>query len=96
MQTETNELEALRRKQLRAVLAIHYPERISNDDLYQRTKSEPLGHEIFNPRWRMLGHILGMGNKVPAKKSMLRKNVVNTEGFVKRARTTRSQHAGIF
>ena len=90
-QSETNELEAFHRKQLRAVLGIHYPERISNDDLYQRTKSEPLGHEMFNARWRMLGHTLRMGNKVPAKKAMLAyfsNDVENNEGFVGRPRTT--------
>jgi hypothetical protein len=90
-QSETNELEAFHRKQLRAVLGIHYPERISNDDLYQRTKTEPLGQEMFHARWRMLGHTLRMGNKVPAKRAMIayfENDVANTEGFVGRPRTT--------
>ena len=49
---------------------MRYPNKIRNEDLYARTKSVPLSHELFQARWRMLGHVLRMNNKVPAKQAM--------------------------
>ena len=70
-QKEVAELEAFHRKQLRSVLGIFYPNIISNEDLYKTTKTERLGIEIIIARWKMLGHVLRMPNKTPAKQAML-------------------------
>jgi hypothetical protein len=70
-QSETAELDAFHRRQLRAVINVCYPNVISNEALYERTKSQPIRHEMFHARWRMLGHTLRMSNKIPAKKAMI-------------------------
>ena len=65
------ELDAFHRRQLRTVLAIRWPEHISNEDLYQRTGSKPVSEDMFRARWRMLGHTLRMADDIPAKRTML-------------------------
>ena len=51
-------IDAFHRKQLKRVIGIYYPNRISNKELYKKTNSIPLSVEIAGARWRMLGHIL--------------------------------------
>ena len=51
-------IDAFHRKQLKRVIDIYYPNRISNKELYKKTNSIPLSVEIAGARWRMLGHIL--------------------------------------
>ena len=69
-QSELDRLDAFHRRQLRAVIGVRYPDKISNEDLYDRTKSVPLSHELFQARWRMLGHVLRMNSELPAKEAM--------------------------
>ena len=57
---QLEELEAFRRKQLRSIIGIKYPRRISNSELYERCKSVELEHIIRGARWRMFGHVLRM------------------------------------
>ena len=89
-QRETNELDSFHRRQLRSVIGIHYPEVISNEDLYTRTDAGPLSLDMFHARWRLLGHTLRMKNNVPAKKAMLAFFSINQEtpGFRGMPRTT--------
>lgn len=70
-QNETTRLDCFHRKQLRRVLGIHYPDIISNQELYQRTGSEPLSEEMYRARWRLFGHVLRMTEEVPAKQAMI-------------------------
>ena len=51
-------IDAFHRKQLKRVVGIYYPNRISNKELYKKTNSIPLSVEIAGAKWRMLGHIL--------------------------------------
>ena len=51
-------LDAFHRKQLKRVIGIFYPNRISNKEIYKKTNSILLSVEIAGARWRMLGHIL--------------------------------------
>ena len=51
-------IDAFHRKQLKRMIGIYYPNRISNKELYKTTNSIPLLVEIAGARWRMLGHIL--------------------------------------
>ena len=69
-QSELNRLDSFHRRQLRTVIGVRYPNKISNEDLYARTNSEPLSHELFRARWRMLGHALRMNSELPAKEAM--------------------------
>ena len=43
---------------LRRILKIHWPEKISNEDLWQQTHQQPIDKEILQRRWRWLGHTL--------------------------------------
>ena len=51
-------VDAFHRKQIKRVIGIYYPNRISNKELYKKTNIIPLSVEITGARWRMLGHIL--------------------------------------
>ena len=55
---------------LRRILGIHWPEILSNAELYKRTNSEPLSQCIKNKRLRWLGHILRMKEKRIPKKAL--------------------------
>ena len=57
-QTELNKLDAFYRKQLRKVLNIYYPTKISNKTLYKKCNEKPLSTHILESRWRLFGHIL--------------------------------------
>ena len=43
---------------LRSILGVHYPERIRNEDLWQRTGQEPVTGEIQRRKLGWLGHVL--------------------------------------
>ena len=52
-QTELNKLDAFHRKQLRKVLNIYYPTKISNKTLYKKCNEKPLSTHILERRWRL-------------------------------------------
>jgi hypothetical protein len=85
--TELEELEAFRRKQLRSVIGITYPRKISNDKLYKLCNAGKLEHMIREARWRMLGHVLRMENETPAKYATI-KYFDKGKSFLGRPRTT--------
>lgn len=68
--TVIKHLEVLHRKQLRVVLRIHYPNKISNYNLYKRCGTESLSTTILRQRWRLLGHILRLPATAPARVAM--------------------------
>ena len=43
---------------LRRILRIHWPETISNAELWERTQQRPVEEEILRRRWGWLGHTL--------------------------------------
>ena len=47
---------------LRRILKIHWPETISNADLWQQTNQRPMEKEILRRRWGWLGHTLRKPN----------------------------------
>ena len=53
-------LDVFQTKCLRRILKIHWPNTISNKDLYERTKTSPLSTEVHRRRWKWLGHIYRM------------------------------------
>ena len=64
-------LESFHRRQLRRVLGIHYPARISCDEVYKRTNSLPLRFALLRTRWKCLGHILRRPIDIPANAAMI-------------------------
>jgi hypothetical protein len=69
-QADEKNLNSFHRKQLRQVLGIYYPHRISNEKLYEVTKTRPLTIDITKARWKMFGHALRMDERTPARKAM--------------------------
>ena len=63
-------MDAFHRKQLRRVMGIKYPTKISNKNLYSKTGEKPISDTMRNARWRLFGHILRRDNKIPAKMAM--------------------------
>jgi len=88
--SEIDELDAFRRKQLRTVIGVYYPRRISNAALYNMCGcTTELYYVIRGARWRMLGHVLRMHEDTPAKRAMLHFFDARTSGaFLGRPRTT--------
>lgn len=87
--TELEELEAFRRKQLRLVLGVYYSRKIATEKLYKTSNTVELKHTIRKARWRLLGHILRMDNATPAKfATMAYYQDTESERFAGRPRTT--------
>ncbi|KAL3866766.1 hypothetical protein ACJMK2_044042 [Sinanodonta woodiana] len=67
---------------LRKILKIRWPERISNDELWQRTKQQPVKDDILQRRWRWIGHTL----RKPAPNITRQALTWNPQGKRKRGR----------
>ena len=63
-------LDSFHRKQLRQVIGVYYPHRISSKKLYELTNARPLTIDITQARWKMFGHVLRMEENTPARKAM--------------------------
>ena len=68
---DEQQLDTFHRKQLKRIIKIKYPHRISNKHLYERCDAKPLSLEILRQRWQKFGHILRLGEEIPAYKSMI-------------------------
>ena len=53
------------------MLKIHYPHKISNDDLYRRVQMEKWNNTIQQRRMRWLGHLLRLDQRTPASLAMI-------------------------
>ena len=62
--------DAFHWRQMRSLLGIRYPDTISNDDLYRRTKSNPISDTVACRRLRMTGHVLRMNTDTPPQVAM--------------------------
>ncbi|RLO12323.1 hypothetical protein DYB28_014194 [Aphanomyces astaci] len=69
--TQLLRLEAFHRRQLRCIIRLFYPNRISNAALYTRCDCEPLRVTLLRARWRLFRHILGRPLDIPANIHML-------------------------
>ena len=67
---DQNKLNSFHRKQLRRVVGIQWPHKITNKKLYDITETKPLSIEITERRWKLLGHILRLPPECPARKAM--------------------------
>lgn len=56
--TTTKKVQTFINSCLRRILQIHWPDTISNADLWQRTNQLPAENEIRRRRWRWIGHTL--------------------------------------
>ncbi|GFR83199.1 hypothetical protein ElyMa_002384100 [Elysia marginata] len=69
--TDEKRLDSFHRRQLRRILIIHYPTKITNQSLYKKCSETPLSLQILELRWRLFGHILRRDNSIPANLTML-------------------------
>ena len=67
--TEEEKLNAYHRKQLRKILNIRYPKKITNKKLYRTCQEKPLSLQILSARWSLFGHILRRDKNIPANKA---------------------------
>ena len=66
VRNDFNKLNVFHTKSLRRICKIFWPNRISNTDLFARTKSRNMEDEIKIKRWKWLGHVTRMENtKIP-------------------------------
>ena len=67
---EWSRIDSFHRKQLKTVLGIRWPTKISNARLYEITQEEPISTTCKRARWTLLGHILRRGVDIPANQAM--------------------------
>ena len=68
--TTQKKINSFHRKQLRRVINVKWPHKISSKKLYEVTNTRPLSIDITERRWKMLGHVLRMNKDSPARKAM--------------------------
>ena len=64
-------IDAFHRRQLRYALGIHYPKKISNENLYKLTKVVPWSQTIQQRRLYLLGHICRAPEETPAHQAFI-------------------------
>ena len=68
--TDEDNRNSFHRKQLRQVIGIKWPHKISNRKLYRITEAQEISKTIAERRWKLLGHILRLNANTPARKSI--------------------------
>ena len=68
-ETEEEKLNAFHRKQLKRILNIRYPTKITNKSLYSKCQEKPISLQILEFRWNLFGHILRRDKDIPANKA---------------------------
>ena len=49
---------------------MYWPDKISNEDLYERCRTRPISDRIIQLRWNLFGHALRRDSDIPAQTSM--------------------------
>ena len=78
----TNKIQSFINTCLRRILQIHWPNTISNKELWERTSQKPADEEILQRRWRWIGHTL----RKPATNTTRQSLKWNPQGKRKRGR----------
>ncbi|XP_065180063.1 uncharacterized protein LOC135810501 [Sycon ciliatum] len=63
-------LDSFHRQQLRSLLGISWPQKMTNVSLYARCKAEPITNILKRLRWQLFGHILRLPEDTPASLAM--------------------------
>ena len=87
--TELDKLDAAHRRHLRRLLGVFYPEHISNEETYQRTKTRPISIDVIELRWTLLGHTLRLPNDTPGNKVITQYFQRRVSGNEEKRKTTR-------
>ncbi|GFS10039.1 hypothetical protein ElyMa_006636700, partial [Elysia marginata] len=67
--TEEEKLNAFHRKQLKKILNIKFPVKITNKSLYKKCQEKPLSLQLLESRWKLFGHNLRRHRDIPANKA---------------------------
>ena len=67
---DKQKLDSFHQRQLRKVIGMNWPHKISNKKLYEVTGSKPISITITERRWKLLGHIMRLPSDCPARKAM--------------------------
>ena len=81
-------VDCFHRRQLRHLLGIRYPDRITNHDLYARCKAEPVSSIINRRCLRLAGHIFRLGEDTPPWLAMKSYFSADSPGVRGRPKTT--------
>ncbi len=65
-----NTINTFQRRQLRNILGIHWPQTISNEELYARTKTEPWNTTVRRRRLNWLWHLMRLHPDTPARQAL--------------------------
>ena len=65
--TEWARFDSFHRRQLRQVIGIRHPEKISSNTLYERCECSPMGVSAIISRWGLFGHVMRMARDKPAQ-----------------------------
>ena len=57
---DANRLDAFLHKCLRKILKVHWPMRVSNNEIRRRAGIEKIRTQVRHRRWRWIGHVLHM------------------------------------
>ena len=87
-QTEEEKLNAFHRKQLRRILNIKYPIKITNKSLYKKCQEIPLSLQILKSRWALFGHILRRDKDIPANRATRSYFIETNKKYKGRPKTT--------
>ena len=63
-------IDAFHRRMLRRAIDIKWPKKISNEELYRRTKAEPWSKTIKRRRLNWLGHLMRLDDSTEARKAL--------------------------
>ncbi|XP_071141986.1 uncharacterized protein [Mytilus edulis] len=55
---DINRLSSFHNTCLRRIMKIYWPNKITNEDLHKKTKSQDIETTLLQKRWRWLGHVL--------------------------------------
>ena len=67
---DQRKLNSFHRRQLRKVIGIQWPHKISNNKLYKITRTKPLSITMAERRWKLLRHTLRLPADCLARKTM--------------------------
>jgi exonuclease III len=82
-------LNSFHRQQLRKVLNVKWPRRMSNKNVYKLTGETPLSLQLLSARWRLFGHCLRLPQDTPVQKAVRHYFTPSSSpGFRGRARIT--------
>jgi hypothetical protein len=63
-------LDCFQRKMLRRVLNVKWSDKVTNEQLYQRSDATPISIQVVDARWRLFGHTLRLDKDTPARMAM--------------------------